>query len=241
MPVLSTRRFSGPSARRYLIRMASVFCRRHRVVQPGTARSRPAIRRRLATVPVDCRNGSLNRTLIARHNRIAASQNTAGRPGRPSCGASRINALSSQTDNAPRLRTAPPAHRPACAPPRRSRAGSRCGNGRRMACSCARSDRMDPRRGFSSVRGVQQRLSTSWPKTMWPPPSRKAPSISLRSIRLKRTHGEKLRRSGWPFARSKARPGSQPSRHGWIMPAHRSPPSHQPARHSNRSRNTGMA
>ncbi|OIQ80534.1 hypothetical protein GALL_377110 [mine drainage metagenome] len=54
-------------------------------------------------MPVVCRNGSLNRTLIVRQNWIAASENIDGRPGRPSCGASQVISLSSQISKEPRF------------------------------------------------------------------------------------------------------------------------------------------
>lgn len=57
-------------------------------------------------MPVVCLIGSLNRTLIVRQNWIAASENTAGRPGLPSGGASQVISLSSQISNEPRLRSA---------------------------------------------------------------------------------------------------------------------------------------
>ena len=56
-------------------------------------------------MPVVCLGGSLNRTLIVRQNRIAASENTAGRPGLPSCGASQVIPLSSQISKDPRLQS----------------------------------------------------------------------------------------------------------------------------------------
>lgn len=58
------------------------------VLSSGTAQSRAASFGKLATIPVVCLNGSLNRTLIVRQNRIAASQKTGGRPGLPSGDAS---------------------------------------------------------------------------------------------------------------------------------------------------------
>jgi hypothetical protein len=61
---------------------------------------------KLATIPVVCRNGSVNRTLIVRQNWTAASENTAGRPGRPPCRASQVMSLSSQITGDPRLRSA---------------------------------------------------------------------------------------------------------------------------------------
>lgn len=72
------------------------------LVQSGTARSRFAILSRLATIPVVCRSGSVNRTLMVRQNWIAVSGNTAGRPGRPSWGASQVISLSSQINSDPR-------------------------------------------------------------------------------------------------------------------------------------------
>ena len=103
MPVLSTSRLKGPLARRYGIWTTNVFCRRHKVVSSGAARFRSANFSRLATIPVVWHNGSLNRTLIVRQNRIAASGNTAGRPGLPSRGASRVISLSKPINNDPRL------------------------------------------------------------------------------------------------------------------------------------------
>ena len=58
---------------------------------------------RLAAFPVVCLGGSLNRTLIVRQNWIAASQNTAGRPGLPSGGASQAMSLSNQISRNPAL------------------------------------------------------------------------------------------------------------------------------------------
>ena len=49
---------------------------------------------------------SLNRSLIVRQNWIAASQNTDGRPGHPSCGASQVMSLSNQINSEPRLLSA---------------------------------------------------------------------------------------------------------------------------------------
>jgi hypothetical protein len=45
-------------------------------------------------MPVVCRNGSLNRTLIVKQNWIAALEKTVGRPGLPSCGESQVMSLS---------------------------------------------------------------------------------------------------------------------------------------------------
>ena len=97
---------SGLFARRYGIRTARVFCLRHRVEQSGTGQSNPASGNRLATTPPVCLNGSLNRTSIVRQNWIAASQDAAGRPGLPSCGASQVISLSSRISNEPRFRSA---------------------------------------------------------------------------------------------------------------------------------------
>ena len=58
------------------------------------------------TIPAVCRSGSLNSTLIDRQNWIAAFEKTAGRPSRPSCGASQVISLSSQTSSDPRLLSA---------------------------------------------------------------------------------------------------------------------------------------
>jgi len=71
----------------------------------GTGQSSPASRSRLATIPAVWRNGSLNRTLIDRQNRMAASENTGGRPGRPSRGARQVMSLSTQISSDPRLRS----------------------------------------------------------------------------------------------------------------------------------------
>lgn len=49
----------------------------------GTGQSRSASLRRLATNPVACRNGRLNRTFNVRHSLIALSKKRAGRPGLP--------------------------------------------------------------------------------------------------------------------------------------------------------------
>jgi hypothetical protein len=57
---------------------------------------------KLATIPVVCRKGSLNRTLMVKQNWIAVSENTAGLP---SCGASQVMSLSSQINSEPRLRS----------------------------------------------------------------------------------------------------------------------------------------
>lgn len=54
-------------------------------------------------MPVVCRKGSLNRTLIARQNWMAASEKIAGRPGLPSGGASQAMSLSNQTSTQPRF------------------------------------------------------------------------------------------------------------------------------------------
>lgn len=55
-------------------------------------------------MPAVCRKGNLNRTLTGRQTCIDASENMAGRPGLPSCGASHDMSLSSQISNEPRLR-----------------------------------------------------------------------------------------------------------------------------------------
>jgi hypothetical protein len=55
-------------------------------------------------MPAVWRSGSLNRTLIDRQNCTAASKNYAGRPGRPSPGASQVISLSTQISKDPRLR-----------------------------------------------------------------------------------------------------------------------------------------
>jgi hypothetical protein len=57
-------------------------------------------------MPVVCRKGSLNRTLIIRQNWIATSENTAGRPGLPSRGASQVMSLSNQINTDPRVLSA---------------------------------------------------------------------------------------------------------------------------------------
>jgi len=75
------------------------------VEKSGTGQSSPASRSRLATIPAVWRNGSLNSTLIDRQNWIAASENTGGRPGRPSRGASHVISLSTQIRRYPRFRS----------------------------------------------------------------------------------------------------------------------------------------
>lgn len=47
------------------------------------------------------RNGNLNRTLTVKQNCMAASENTAGRPGRPSRGARQVMSLSTQMSRDP--------------------------------------------------------------------------------------------------------------------------------------------
>jgi hypothetical protein len=74
------------------------------VEKSGTGQSSPAIRNRLATIPAVCRSGSLNRILIDRQNWMAASENTAGRPGRPPRGARHVISLSTQISKDPRWR-----------------------------------------------------------------------------------------------------------------------------------------
>lgn len=59
---------------------------------------------RLAGAP--CLSGSLSRTLIDRQNRMADSENTGGRPGRPSRGACHVLFLSNKISRDPRLRSA---------------------------------------------------------------------------------------------------------------------------------------
>ena len=54
---------------------------------------------------VVCLSGSLTRTLMVRQNWIAGSENTAGRPGPPSGGASQVVSLSIQISKNPRLRS----------------------------------------------------------------------------------------------------------------------------------------
>jgi len=54
-------------------------------------------------MPVVCRKGSLNRTLIVRQNWIAALENIDGRPGLPSCGASQVISLSNHINKEPRF------------------------------------------------------------------------------------------------------------------------------------------
>ncbi len=90
---LSTSRFGGPGARRCVICTSMAFCLRLRVEKSGTAQSRPAIDRILATIPVVCRSGRPNRTVTVKQNRIAASLNTGGRPLRPAFGASQTRFL----------------------------------------------------------------------------------------------------------------------------------------------------
>jgi hypothetical protein len=65
---MSTRRFSGPGARRFDICTVMRFCRRLSVEKSGTGQSRPAIDRILSTIPVVCRSGSPNRTFTIRQN-----------------------------------------------------------------------------------------------------------------------------------------------------------------------------
>jgi hypothetical protein len=60
----------------------------------GTGQCSPANFSRFATIPQVWRNGSLKRILTDRQNWMAASQNAAGRPGRPSRGARQITSLS---------------------------------------------------------------------------------------------------------------------------------------------------
>ncbi len=97
-------------------------------------------------MPVVCRNGSLNSTLIDRQNWIAVSENTGGRPGRPSCGANQVIPLSSQTskDRASSAR-------------RCSWTSSSCDSGRVRASACGSSNRMDSHCESSTSRVVQQR------------------------------------------------------------------------------------
>jgi len=78
-------------------------CPRHSVEKSGTGQSRPASRSRLANIPAVWRNGNLNRTLIDKQNCMAASENTAGRPGRPSGGARQVMSLSTQMSKDPRF------------------------------------------------------------------------------------------------------------------------------------------
>ncbi len=75
---------------------ARVFCLRHSVEKSGTGQSSPANFSRLAIMPEVWRNGSLNRILTVRQNYMAASENTAGRPGRPSGGARQAMSLSTR-------------------------------------------------------------------------------------------------------------------------------------------------
>jgi hypothetical protein len=62
----------------------------------------PANASKLAAIPVVCLRGSMNSTLMVRQNWIAASENTAGRPGLLSGGASPVISLSSQINSEPR-------------------------------------------------------------------------------------------------------------------------------------------
>jgi hypothetical protein len=72
------------------------------VEKSGTGQSSPASFSRLATIPAVWRKGSLNRILIDRQNRMAASEKTAGRPGRPPRGARQIMSVSTQISSDPR-------------------------------------------------------------------------------------------------------------------------------------------
>lgn len=94
--MLQESRFSGPSARREGICTARVFCLRRRVEKFGTGESSPASQSRLATIPAVWRKGSLNRILIDKQICMAASENTGGRPARPSRGAREVMSLSTQ-------------------------------------------------------------------------------------------------------------------------------------------------
>lgn len=78
------------------------FLRRHKDVQSGIAQSGFANFTSPATIPVACRSGSLNRTLMVRQNQIAASGKSAGRPGLASCSAIHVIPLSSQINKDPR-------------------------------------------------------------------------------------------------------------------------------------------
>jgi hypothetical protein len=69
---------------------------------PAQPQFRSANFSRLATLPVVCLSGSLNRTLMLRQNWIAASEKIAGRSGPPSGGASQVISLSSQISKEPR-------------------------------------------------------------------------------------------------------------------------------------------
>jgi hypothetical protein len=68
MPVLSTSRLSGPSARRYGIWTASVFCRRHIVKNSGTVQSRPA-KRRKQTLQISFFEAIMLRLIVRRGKR----------------------------------------------------------------------------------------------------------------------------------------------------------------------------
>lgn len=107
--------------------------------------SRIAIFRRLATIPVVCLSSSLNRTLIVRQNRIAASEKTAGRSEFPSGGARHAFCLSSQISSDPRLRSEAVQLDQFDA---RSRTG--------MACSSASSNRLDSGCESSTARVLLQ-------------------------------------------------------------------------------------
>jgi hypothetical protein len=128
-----TSRFSGPSARRKGICTVRVFCLRHSVEKSGTGQCSPTNFSRRATIPQVWHNGSLKKILIDRQNWMAASQNTAGRPGRPSGGARQIISSSTHISKDP-----------ACAAMRWSWTSSSCDSGREMACTCRAPNGMDP-------------------------------------------------------------------------------------------------
>ena len=80
-----------------------------------------------------CLRGSVNRPLIVRQSWTAASENTEGRAGLPSRGASQVISLSGQINKDPRLFSKAMEPDQVVA---RSRAGV-------LACSCPLSYRMD--------------------------------------------------------------------------------------------------
>ena len=129
---------------------------------PG--QSSPANFSRLAAIPAVCRNGNLNRTLIDRQNRIAASEKTDGRPGSLSCGASQAISLSTHISREPRLHNAALAIglEPMAPQWLDSWTSSSCDIGRVRALSSDPSKIMDSQSESLTLRVVQQRLSEAW-------------------------------------------------------------------------------
>ena len=76
MPVLSISKCNGPELGWQGISTSKVFCLRLSVLKSGTGQSSPAISRRLATMPVVWRQGSLNTPFSVRQAWIAASEKT---------------------------------------------------------------------------------------------------------------------------------------------------------------------